>query len=174
MKKDIILFLVISAITISSAFIVNQRAGADKDPKGFWAIINSDCIGCGGCATECVIPSSAAKAEIDQLSCIGLKDCPAFYKTTKGDFSRGRENQNCPTGALSRTEVGDGKYKYTVNKEKCIGCGRCTRACQRKGDGALTLVIDPDYCLECNECSIVAECPKDAVVRTDLRKGKKK
>lgn len=174
MKKDIILFLVISLLTISGAFIVNKRAGADKDPKGFWAIINSDCIGCGGCATECVIPSSAAKAEINQSICDGLEDCPAFYKNTKGDFSRGRDNQICPTGALKRTKLENGKYKYTVDKEKCIGCGKCTRACQKKGEGALTLIIDPDYCLECNECSIVPECPKDAVVRTDVRKVGKK
>lgn len=174
MKKDIILFFVICIITIAGAFIVNKKSGSDSDPKGFWEILNSKCIGCGGCATDCVIPSSAAKAEIDQLSCVGLKDCPAFYKKTKGNFSRGRENQNCPTGALTRTETSDGKYRYSVNKDKCIGCGRCTRACQKKGDKALSLIIDPALCLECNECSIVEKCPKDAVIRTDVKKVEKK
>lgn len=174
MKKDIFLFGMICMLTVSGAFIFNSRSGADSDPKGFWSILNSKCIGCGGCATECVIPSSAAKADMNQEACIGLDACPAFYKKTKGDFSRGRENQNCPTGALTRTDLRNGKFKYTVDKKKCIGCGRCTRACQKKGDGALTLIIDPEYCLECNECSIVAECPKDAVVRTDEKEVKAK
>jgi len=35
----------------------------------------------------------------------------------------------CPQNAISRQDLGDGAYKYTVDAELCIGCGFCAGAC---------------------------------------------
>lgn len=168
--RDSIVFVVISAIVVlSTVFLASQRG--ELNFSGFWEIINADCSGCGGCAVECVVPGSAAKATMNFALCDSLDACPAFFKSVKGDFSTGIENQTCPTGALVRKDASNGKYIYSIDKKLCIGCGRCTKACQRKGEGALTLNLDPEICLDCNECSIAVTCPKGAVVRKDKSTG---
>lgn len=165
-RKDLILFFLICTIVGGSTLFLGYKKGGNNF-KGFWEILNAKCVGCGGCAVECVLPTSAAKAQMNDSICDHLDACPAFYKKVKGNFSRGRENQICPVDAIIRTDIGDGKFSYSIDKEKCIGCGKCTKACQRKGEGALQLVIDKELCLDCNECNIATTCPKDAVIRLD-------
>ena len=35
----------------------------------------------------------------------------------------------CPQNAISRQDLGEGAYEYTVDAELCIGCGFCAGAC---------------------------------------------
>ena len=35
----------------------------------------------------------------------------------------------CPGNAISRKELGEAKYEYIVNPDRCIGCGFCAGAC---------------------------------------------
>ncbi|MBU4074529.1 MAG: 4Fe-4S binding protein, partial [Proteobacteria bacterium] len=35
----------------------------------------------------------------------------------------------CPQNAISRQDLGEGTYEYTVDAELCIGCGFCAGAC---------------------------------------------
>jgi len=35
----------------------------------------------------------------------------------------------CPQNAIARKELDQGKFEYTVNNERCIGCGFCAGAC---------------------------------------------
>lgn len=35
----------------------------------------------------------------------------------------------CPQNAISRRDLGEGTFEYTVNDELCIGCGFCAGAC---------------------------------------------
>jgi Na+-translocating ferredoxin:NAD+ oxidoreductase subunit B len=158
--KEIALFLTLFLGTL----IIVLKAGFLTEETGAWGIDKSACVGCGGCATQCVLPQSAVVAVIDQDICTGKDDCPAYFK--RGVIKEGRENQNCPTGALKRTENGDGTFTYTIDSSECIGCGKCTSLCQRRGDGALSLVIDSEQCVDCNQCQIGQDCPTDAIHRS--------
>ena len=160
-KREVTLFL---ALFIGTILVVTQT-DLLTNKVGGWHIENSACIGCGGCATDCVLPQSAVTAQIDQTVCIGKADCPAYFKG--GKIKEGRENQNCPTGAFIRTANNDGTYTYSIDASKCIGCGKCTYLCQKKGEGALTLLIDSDKCVDCHECQIGKQCPTEAISRQD-------
>ena len=50
-------------------------------------------------------------------------------------------------------------YKYRVDKNKCIKCGKCAKACQ--------MIVDPvensnsPECIRCGMC--IKECPTEAI-----------
>lgn len=50
------------------------------------------------------------------MSCGSCRDCRICEAT-------------CYWGAISRNDLGDGRYEYVVNDEKCIGCGFCAGVC---------------------------------------------
>jgi NAD-dependent dihydropyrimidine dehydrogenase PreA subunit len=56
------------------------------------------------------------------------------------------------------------KTVFTLDAEKCIGCGICVDACPLKilalTDG-LCIMTEPTKCLECGTC--IRECPQDAI-----------
>lgn len=54
-----------------------------------------------------------------------------------------------------------------VDKDLCIGCGRCEELCPavfEVGDDGISHVIAPDKCVEAGCCEDAAdECPVDAI-----------
>jgi NADPH-dependent glutamate synthase beta subunit-like oxidoreductase/glutamate synthase domain-containing protein 3/NAD-dependent dihydropyrimidine dehydrogenase PreA subunit len=50
------------------------------------------------------------------MSCGSCRDCRICEAT-------------CYWGAISRVDLGEGQYEYTVDDEKCIGCGFCAGVC---------------------------------------------
>jgi ferredoxin len=66
-----------------------------------------------------------------------------------------------------------------IDREKCIGCGRCTFYCtmwggimhlerDKRNPTRIVAVIDEDECVECSVCLRSGCCPTDALYQPDL------
>ena len=142
------------SVEIKDGFVTVDEFFRTSDPKIF-AIgdvvkpgILSDAIGAGRKAAEAIItilrgekPSSELTViidtdrikteyfdpritgfdDIDQCgsqcsSCGNCRDCGICIAI-------------CPQAAISREDLGEGEYQYTVDDSRCIGCGFCAGAC---------------------------------------------
>ena len=65
----------------------------------------------------------------------------------------------CPLGAIYSLFNRVSVFRYRVDGEKCIHCGKCARACQMQVDPSKT----PNHaeCIRCGKCRSV--CPTDAI-----------
>ena len=116
------------------------------------------CTECGLCATACVRTPSAVKC-INQFDICGYCDyCYGYYQ---GE-AENRELR-CPYDAIVRKPQGEGRYEYTINEDKCTGCGVCVTNCRTLGNASFYLQIRHDLCHECNQCAIAEVCPVDAI-----------
>ena len=75
----------------------------------------------------------------------------------------------CPRDAIERTVIGDvdpydplnNFYEYTIDEEKCNGCGQCVMECKDPaGLGSIRLEVRYDLCLRCNQCTIADALPR--------------
>ncbi len=64
----------------------------------------------------------------------------------------------CPMGTFQRAVGGD-KYQLKVDREKCIGCGKCQKVCPMQLP--VNEIMDKPDCIKCARC--VDACPKDAL-----------
>jgi len=133
-----------------------------------WQLDPDKCMGCGNCASYCVLDTSAVKC-VQCFDMCGYCDiCTGYFDTDYLDLDTAAENQLCPTGAVERKFVeekaGQRFYEYTIDEPKCIGCGKCVKGCALM-NGSLYLQVMHDRCVNCNECSISAACPTDAFSR---------
>jgi len=137
-----------------------------KGTKGMvWQIDPEKCIQCGNCATHCVLTPSAVKCVHDFKMCGYCRICTAFLVEDYPSLNEGAENQLCPVGAIARKFVEDPYYEYTIDEQRCIGCGRCVKGCTSYGNGSLYLQINREFCIDCNECSIAPVCEGNAITR---------
>jgi len=142
------------------------RKGKDNDL--LWQIDPDKCIGCTNCQTHCVLDVSAVKA-VQCFALCGYCDiCTGYFVEGYTSVDSGAEVELCPTGAVKREFVegqgGERYFKYTIDEDKCVGCGKCVEGCARM-NGSLYLQVRHDRCLNCNECSIAVACPTQAFCR---------
>lgn len=130
---------------------------------------------CNLCTSECVVPLSAVKAVNEHSKCGRCNICPAYFNITSAVDERGLPSEKlCPRDAIRRTPIGrldpedsaNNFYEYTIDEDKCDGCGKCVMKCKEPlGLGSIVLRIRYSRCVDCNRCAISARCPKDALAR---------
>lgn len=67
----------------------------------------------------------------------------------------------CPLGALYSVFNKYSVFRLEVDKDKCIGCGKCERVCGMNVE--VTKNINSPECIRCGKCS--AACPTGAIRR---------
>ncbi|MBX3434632.1 MAG: 4Fe-4S binding protein [Pirellulales bacterium] len=151
-----------------------------------WAIVPDRCVNirlgvtgadevCSVCADQCVLPLSAVRAVNEHDRCGRCCICPAYFDVRSQVGSDGLPTKKlCPRDAIRRSPIGEvdpydplnNFYEYTIDDERCNGCGRCVMECKDPaGLGSIRLEVRYDLCLRCNRCSIATHCPEDAYVR---------
>ena len=130
-----------------------------------WQLDPAKCVQCGRCVTNCVIMPSAVKCIHVFDMCGYCNLCGGYFRPESKNLTTGAENQLCPTGAIQRKFVEDPFYEYQIEKELCIGCGKCVAGCDAFGNGSLQLQVDHSICVNCNQCAIATHCPSEAFSR---------
>ncbi len=148
-----------------AGFLAGRRGQADPL---VWQLDPDLCIACGNCAKHCVLTPSAVKAVQFYPLCAMCDICTGYFHVSYRSLDTAAENQLCPTGALIRefivAEAGVPRFEYHVDKELCIGCGKCVKGCAMM-NGSLFLQVHHDRCVNCNQCSIALVCPTQAFRR---------
>ena len=171
------------AAAIGGVAIQLGRRASEHD---IWTISPNHCVNiklgvvgsnnvCEQCATSCVLPLSAVRAVNDHAECGRCCICPAYFDVMSPVGPDGLPTKKlCPRDAIKRTPIGEfdeydplnNYYEYTIDEEKCNGCGRCVMECKSPaGLGSIRLEVRHDLCLRCNRCSIAVACPEDAYRR---------
>lgn len=127
-----------------------------------WQLDPNICVQCEKCSVNCVLPQSSVKC-VHSFSMCGYCDlCSGYLQPGAKSRDTGAEHQLCPSGAITRTFVEEPYFEYTIDKNLCIGCGKCVKGCASFGNGSLYLQNQHDLCLNCNQCSIARLCPSRA------------
>lgn len=137
--------------------------GRIRPKQRLWQIDPDKCVNCGHCQTHCVLAQSAVRCVHTYAICGYCDLCSGYFRQGSAVLDTAAERQLCPTGAIERTYIEDPYFEYKINRELCVGCGRCAKACAAFGNGSLYLQIQQDLCIHCHQCSIAAVCPSDAI-----------
>ena len=142
--------------------ISNDNPEARSPKPVFWQIDPDKCTQCGRCETECILKPSAVKCVHQYESCGYCLFCSGYYHDNRAGFDTAGENLRCPTDAIIRTYIEDPYFEYTIDENKCVGCGKCVKGCKAFGNGSLFLQVRHGLCKQCNQCRIAAVCPSNA------------
>ncbi len=155
-------FLKMASRAVGGATLFGSAGFLLKDSvNGNLPIIDPEkCLGCGRCASSCVFTPSAVRCyNIDEL-CSHCTACYGYHVDCTADPVE-KSALVCPENAISRTvrsEKDGGGFSYTVDKKKCIGCGKCVKLCWEHGSKSMRLVVNHDICRRCNKCQIATVC----------------
>jgi ferredoxin len=79
-------------------------------------------------------------------------------KYFKDEYIAHIKNKICPAKECKKLS------SITIDKEKCKGCGICTKHCPVdaiSGEIKFPYVIDPEICIKCGAC--ISKCPFKAI-----------
>jgi formate hydrogenlyase subunit 6/NADH:ubiquinone oxidoreductase subunit I len=133
--------------------------------QSVWQIDPEFCGACKNCFDQCIRRPSAAKCVQEFSRCARRPNCPAFFE------AGAPRDERCPTGAIVRIPLGDGRHQYSIDASLCIACGKCIAACRRYCRGSLSMQIRQDLCAGCNECNLALQCPRKAIGRIPASTG---
>jgi len=153
------------ALLTGVGWVMGYLGGRGTARASVWQIDPFKCIACENCATACVLSPSAVRCVHAYEICGYCRLCTGFFVPNPSSLDEGAENQVCPTNAVKRVFVEDPYYQYSIDEEKCFGCGRCVKGCTAFGNGSLYLQIRQDRCVNCNQCAIALVCPTQAIRR---------
>jgi Na+-translocating ferredoxin:NAD+ oxidoreductase subunit B len=174
---------VLAALGGGAAFLIEKAHG-----QLVWQVDAARCINsrlgetgveaCNLCTTECVVALSAVKAVNEHSKCGRCNICPAYFNITSAVDEKGLPSEKlCPRDAITRKPIGkvdpedpaNNFYEYTIDEQKCDGCGRCVMKCKEPlGLGSIVLRVRYDKCVNCNRCAISKSCPKDALMQVPV------
>lgn len=75
----------------------------------------------------------------------------------------------CPLGAIYSVFNPISIFRYRIDKEKCVNCGACSKACNMQINPVET--PNSPECIRCGKCKIV--CPTNAIYTCEKQKNKK-
>jgi electron transport complex protein RnfB len=154
--------ILVAAPVVALPLILVKKTSA----SGYvWQIDPFKCTTCGNCKTSCVLTPSASKCTHAFQLCGYCDLCGGYLRQGAKTISTGAENQQCPTGAITRKFVEEPYFEYTINEDLCDGCAKCVKGCVDFGNGSLYMQIKQNLCENCNDCSIARNCPSHAVSR---------
>jgi electron transport complex protein RnfB len=177
---------VLATLGGGALFLVQKAHG-----QVVWQVDASRCINsrlgdtggeaCKLCTTECVVALSAVRAVNEYSKCGRCNICPAYFNITSAVDAQGLPSEKlCPRDAITRKPIGKADpedpannfYEYTIDEEKCDGCGKCVMKCKEPlGLGSIVLRVRYDKCGGCNRCAISRACPKDALMQIPVEQA---
>ncbi|MCX7935061.1 MAG: hypothetical protein N3A66_07355 [Planctomycetota bacterium] len=160
-----------AALAVVTGHVLRRALFSSQDGslalRKIWQIDPDRCAFCELCARACVQKPSAVKAYNDQTLCSNCVVCYGHIANWNAASDQiDIQPTICPQQALRRRPLAggaEGYFLYEVIPERCNGCGRCAKECNRYGSRSLFLFIRPDLCLGCNECAIARVCPTKAI-----------